>query len=37
MKEKNMYTTDIDEINLRVDKAGLRNVFTPPMSHHKED
>jgi hypothetical protein len=27
MKEKNMYTTDIDEINQRVDKAGLRNVF----------
>lgn len=28
MKEKNLYTTNIDEIHSRVEQAGMKNIFT---------
>ncbi|MBO8168024.1 MAG: FAD-dependent oxidoreductase [Thermoanaerobacteraceae bacterium] len=31
MKEKNLYTTDIDAIKQRVESAGLTNVFSQPV------
>ncbi|AZR72706.1 FAD-dependent oxidoreductase [Anoxybacter fermentans] len=32
MKEKNLYTTDLDEIKKRVEDAGLTNVFANPVT-----
>jgi folate-dependent tRNA-U54 methylase TrmFO/GidA len=29
MKQKQLYTTDVDSISTRVDRAGLTNVFAP--------